>query len=374
VSFVFGIILFVLAILVIVMVHEGGHFAFAKLFGMKVQEFFVGFGPKLWSFRRGETEYGVKAILAGGYVRIAGMNPFKEEPPEDQGRTFGAKPAWQRAIVIFAGPLTHFLMAFVFFAVYFVALGQPTEAKPVVDAVQAQLNGVPSPAAQAGLRAGDEIVMVDGKPVGSIDAFTSITHTSAGRPLPLEIRRGGRLIDLTATPVLADLDGKQVGRLGIIVAAGRQRYGPIGAIGQAGVGTGRTIVDTAMAFGRIFGPSGLRRVGQLLVGSAPRRTSDVSSIVGVARFAGQAAGSGQWDFLFSILIVINVFVGLVNLVPLPPLDGGHIAVLAYEKVRRRKPDLRKLAPLSTAVAVFLILFSLSLIFIDITNPIPNPFR
>jgi membrane-associated protease RseP (regulator of RpoE activity) len=374
VSFLFGIILFVLAILVIVMVHEGGHFAFAKLFGMKVQEFFVGFGPRLWSFRRGETEYGVKAIPAGGYVRIAGMNPFQEEPPEDQGRTFGAKPAWQRAVVVVAGPVTHFVMAFVFLAIYLAAMGVPTEAKPVVEAVQAQLNGAPSPAALAGLRPGDEIVMVDGRPVGSRDSFTNLTHGSVGRPVRIEIRRDGRLLTVTATPVLAPLDGKEVGRLGILVGVGRRRYGPIAAIGQAGVGTARTIGQTVVALGKIFGPTGLRRIGDLLVGTTPRRTSDVGSIVEGARLAGQAAGSGQWDFFFNILIAINVFVGLVNLVPLPPLDGGHIAVLVYEKVRRRKPDLRKLAPFSTAVAVILILFSLSLIYIDITNPIPNPFR
>jgi membrane-associated protease RseP (regulator of RpoE activity) len=374
VSFVLGTVLFVLAILIIVMIHEGGHFAFAKLFGMKVQEFFVGFGPRLWSFRRGETEYGVKAIPAGGYVRIAGMNPFQEEPPEDQGRTFGAKPAWQRAVVIFAGPVTHFAMAFVLLAIYFAAIGQPTDAKPVVGEVQALVNGVASPAAQAGLRRGDEVVLVDGRPVGSIQAFTDLIHQSAGRPVTLEIRRDGRLLTVTARPVLAPVEGKQVGRLGIITEPGRQHYGPIASIWRAGVWTGKTIGVTAAAIGKIFGPVGLRRIGDLLVGTAPRRTTDVGSVVEGARLAGQAAGSGQWDFLFNILIAINIFVGLINLVPLPPLDGGHIAVLVYEKVRRRKPDLRKLAPLSTAVAVFLILFSLSLIYIDITNPIPNPFR
>jgi membrane-associated protease RseP (regulator of RpoE activity) len=371
---VLGIILFVLAILVIVMVHEGGHFAFAKLFGMKVQEYFVGFGPRLWSFRRGDTEYGIKAIPAGGYVRIAGMNPFKEEPPEDRSRTYGAKPAWQRAVVILAGPGTHFLMAFVLVAIYFVAFGQPTEAKPVVASVQVQLNGAPSPAAQAGLRQGDEIVLVDGKPVGSRDNFTNIVRGSVGRSLQLEVRRDGRLLSLTATPVLAPVDGKQVGRLGIMVDRGRQRYGPISAVRQAGVTVGQTIGATVVALGKIFGPAGLRRIGDLLVGNTPRRTTDVGSIVEGGRLAGQAAGSGQWDSFFGIFIAINVFVGLINLVPLPPLDGGHISVLVYEKVRRRKPDLRKLAPLSTAVAALLILFSLSLIYIDITNPIPNPFR
>src|SRR2546422_11489840 len=106
-----GIGLFVVAVLLVIMVHESGHFFLAKAFGIKVEEFFIGFGPKLWSFRRGETEYGVKAIPAGGYVRIAGMNPYQEPTPEEYPRTFGAKPIWQRALVIFAGPATHFVIA-----------------------------------------------------------------------------------------------------------------------------------------------------------------------------------------------------------------------------------------------------------------------
>src|SRR3989475_13196059 len=114
-----GYVLFFLAILVVVLVHESGHFVFAKAFGIKVEEFFVGFGPRLWSIRRGETEYGVKAIPAGGYVRIAGMNPYEEIPPEELPRTFGAKPAWQRALVLAAGPLTHLVMAILFLAIFF---------------------------------------------------------------------------------------------------------------------------------------------------------------------------------------------------------------------------------------------------------------
>src|SRR3989475_3715069 len=109
-----GIVLFIVAILVTILIHEAAHFGFAKAFGIKVEEFFVGFGPRLWSIRRGETEYGVKALPLGGYVRIAGMNPFQETPPEEVQRTFGAKPIWQRALVIVAGPITHFAMAIVF--------------------------------------------------------------------------------------------------------------------------------------------------------------------------------------------------------------------------------------------------------------------
>src|SRR5437870_7326354 len=122
-----GVVLFVVAILVTILIHEAAHFGFAKAFGIKVQEFFVGFGPRLWSVRRGETEYGVKALPLGGYVRIAGMNPYEEISPEDYPRTYGAKPAWQRAIVIVAGPATHFVVAFVFFALWLGLVGQQVD-------------------------------------------------------------------------------------------------------------------------------------------------------------------------------------------------------------------------------------------------------
>src|SRR5436309_5584164 len=127
-----GVVLFVVAILGVVLVHESGHFAFAKAFRIKVEEFFVGFGPRLWSVRRGETEYGVKALPLGGYVRIAGMNPYQEPTPEEYPRTFGAKPAWQRALVIFAGPATHFVIAFVLLLALLAFVGVPSTSKPIV--------------------------------------------------------------------------------------------------------------------------------------------------------------------------------------------------------------------------------------------------
>src|SRR5438034_1227102 len=120
-----GVVLFIIAILLVVLVHESGHFFTAKAFKIKVEEFFVGFGPRIWATRRGETEYGVKALPFGGYVRIAGMNPFEESEPEDFPRTFGAKPVWQRATVIAAGPVTHFVMAFLILTIYLATVGAP---------------------------------------------------------------------------------------------------------------------------------------------------------------------------------------------------------------------------------------------------------
>ena len=369
-----GVVIFIVSILAVVLVHEAGHFFTAKAFGIKVEEFFVGFGPRLWSTRRGETEYGVKLLPLGGYVRIAGMNPFQETPPEQFPRTFGAKPIWQRAIVILTGPITHFVMAVLLLVVFFVAFGVLTPAKPVVEGVQATLNGRASPAAVAGLQPGDEVVALDGRPVGSTDRFLTYTRSHVGQQIAITVLRHGHRISVRAAPVLSDVGGHMVGRLGIVVGEGRQRYNPLAATGKAFISTGSAVKQVILALGKIFGPSGLRRIGDLLAGTRPRQTSDVVSVVGASRLAGEAVQAGAWDSLFGLLVTFNIFVGILNLVPLPPLDGGHLAVLVYEKARHRRPDLRKLVPLTAAVTGFILLLAVSLVYIDLTSPVPNPFR
>jgi len=165
-----------------------------------------------------------------------------------------------------------------------------------------------------------------------------------------------------------------VGRLGIVVGEGRQRYNPLAAIGKAFISTGSAVKQVILALGKIFGPSGLRRIGDLLAGTRPRQTSDVVSVVGASRLAGEAVQAGAWDSLFGLLVTFNIFVGILILVPLPPRDGGHLAVLVYEKARHRRPDLRKLVPLTAAVTGFILLLAVSLVYIDLTSPVPNPFR
>jgi membrane-associated protease RseP (regulator of RpoE activity) len=368
-----GQIAFFLALVVVIIVHEAAHFGAAKRFGIKVEEFFVGFGPRIWSFRRGETEYGVKAIPAGGYVKIAGMNPFQPPRREDLPRTFGAKPVWQRAVVIFAGPATHFVLAFVFFAVWLGTVGRPTpEPGPAVAAVSRTLNGVSSPAAAAGLQPGDRIVGV-----GSIDEPTDIeivryTRTRVGQSVPFRIRRDGREFEVDITPVLSTVEGERVGRIGVLLRAkvGRDRSGLLGSITGAGATLGRTVVGTIEGFGRIFGPEGIGRLFRLLFTSAARRPSDPASVVGIGQAVGQTAQVGTfWDLLY-IFGLVNVFIGLLNLLPLPPFDGGHLAVLAIEKLRGgRRIDMRKLVPISAAVAAFFVLFTFAIVYLDIAKPI-----
>lgn len=378
------VILFVVAILTIVLIHEAGHFLTAKAFKIKVQEFFVGFGPRLWSFRRGETEYGVKALPLGGYVRIAGMNPYEEIPPEEQPRTFGAKPAWQRALVILAGPVTHFVIAILLLAGYFAVVGLPSRFAPVIEGVESQLNGHRSPAAVAGIRPGDRIVALDGQrigassdPSGAEQRVIDYTRAHVGQPVRLTIERGGHTLSLTVTPELAEVDGKQVGRLGVIMGFAtvqREHLGPLSAIARGATGTWLFAVAVVKQIGHVFGPSGLRRIAQLIAGHGTRNTGDVTSLVGAGRLAVEAARAGAWEQLLELLVSFNVFIGILNLVPIPPFDGGHLAVIAYEKIRGRRPDVRKLAPVTAAVAAFMILFAVAVIYLDIVHPLPNPFQ
>jgi membrane-associated protease RseP (regulator of RpoE activity) len=363
---------FFVALIVVIVIHEAAHFAVAKAFKIKVEEFFVGFGPRLWSTRRGETEYGVKWIPAGGYVKIAGMNPFQPPAEEDLPRTFGAKPIWQRALVIVAGPATHFVLAFVFFAVWLGAIGQPVpQNSPLVNEVVSKLGSAPSPAAIAGLQIGDRIVGIGPFDDPSDIQLVHYTQTHVGESIPFRIRRDGREFEVSMTPVLATVEGKKVGRIGVVLRTieHRDRAGLMGSLTGGVKLVGDAMAQTVGGIGRIFGPEGIGRLFKLLFTNAPREVSDPASVVGIGRVVGQTVQSGSaWDILY-IFALVNVFIGLLNLLPLPPFDGGHLAVLAIEKIRGKTVDMRKLVPISAAVAAFFILFTFAVIYLDIAKPI-----
>ncbi|MFN2590939.1 MAG: RIP metalloprotease [Actinomycetota bacterium] len=370
---------YVVAILTLVLIHEAGHFFTAKAFGIKVREFFVGFGPRLWSFRRGETEYGLKALPLGGYVRIAGMNPFEEVLPEDVPRTFHAKPIWQRAIVIATGPVTHFVMAIVFAALVFGVTGVPVY-RPELGRVEQTLNGRPSPAYRVGLRAGDVVLAVNGKPIPvSEERFAGSgqlireTRGRSGQPLVLTIERGGEIFIARAFPEPSEVDGQTVGRIGVILhpkRIGVERVNPFVAVGRGAVSSYDVTKQVIGQFDDVFGPSGIRRLAREVTGEESRGEGSPSSVIGGGQILVQAAEEvGFWFALLQLLVVFNVFIGILNLIPLPPLDGGHLAVLAYEKIRGRRPDARKLIPLTALVAAFMIVFAMSILYLDIVSPI-----
>ena len=366
-----GIGAFILALILVIVIHEAAHFAVARAFGIKVQEFFVGFGPKIWSRMRGETEVGIKAIPAGGYVKIAGMNPFETVPAEDLPRTFGAKPIWQRALVIVAGPTTHFVLAFLCFALWLGFVGQVVPHGVQVAHVAQSLRGAASPAVQAGVEPGDVILRVDGLTNPDSDALVAYTTAHAGEPLPFTIRRDGQTMQVTMTPMLSKVNGEVIGRIGVSVQPVRITRDTAGLIGSISGGArlvGENMVGTVGGVARIFGPTGIGRLFDLVFTSEPRQQSDPSSVVGIGRVAGSLASQDRFGDLLLLFGIVNVFVGLLNLLLLPPFDGGHLAVLAIEKIRHRPVDMRKVVPISAAVAGFFIIFTVAVVYVDLVKP------
>ena len=380
---ILGVVVFVVGIFVMIFVHELGHYLTAKRYGIKVDEFFLGFGPRVWSFRRGETEYGIKAIPLGGYVRIAGMNPFEEVAPEDRDRVFTAKPKRQRAVVLVAGAATHFVLAFLLLLTFSWFVGLPIVGGAQVAAVEPTLDGRPSPASEAGLRPGDRFLEYDGRPVEDYEEFLEYIDAHAGQQITLVIERDGERLTTTASPRLSRSGTEVSGRLGIAVTqavVGRDRLGPLQGVKAAAIGHGPLpgITDLVggsfQAIGRVFGPEGIGRLGEVLFGGSERSIEDPVGIVGAARVSGQAVQSGQLEAFILLFAFFNVFVGILNVLPLPPLDGGHLAVLGVEAVTGKPVDPRRLIPISAVVAGFLILFTVSLLYLDLVEPIPNPFR
>ena len=366
-----GIGAFFLALILVIVIHEAAHFAVARAFGIKVTEFFVGFGPKLWSRMRGETEVGLKAIPAGGYVKIAGMNPYETVAPEDIPRTFGAKPIWQRSLVILAGPATHFVLASLCFALWLGLVGRPIARGVVISAVKPTLHGVESPAAAAGIRSGDEVVAVDGLTDPSADELVAYTTAHTGEPVTFTIRRDGETFRAVMVPAPSQVGGEVIGRIGVGVrprAVVRDTQGAVGSVTGAVDLVGDNLVGTVRGVARIFGPEGIGRLATLVFTDAPRRDEDPASVVGVGRVAGSLASQDQFGDLLFLFGVVNVFVGLLNLLPLPPFDGGHLAVLAIEKIRGRPVDMRKVIPVSAAVAAFFIIFTVAVVYVDLVKP------
>jgi membrane-associated protease RseP (regulator of RpoE activity) len=360
-----GGLLVIVGIIVMVTVHETGHFLAARSVGMKATEFFFGFGPRVWSTRRGETEYGIKALPLGGYVRITGMNLLEEVAPEDEGRTYRDKPFWAKSLVVLAGSATHFPLAFLLFYAVISSVGLP-EATTTVGRVQETYEGVPTPALQAGLLVGDTLLALDGTPTPEWDDLVDAITSHPGDAVTLQVQRAGEtlFIDVVLLAVDDEAGGRR-GYLGIGPGIRNERAGPIAGLGQAGrlvgeatVASGRglweLVVGVPRLLGAVFGGD-LDEVGD----------SRPVSPIGLVDLAGDLGASG------ALLLVgqVAIFVGVFNAIPLYPLDGGHFAVAAYEKLRGRPADVRKLMPVAAMVVAFLVVIGLLAVFLDIANPL-----
>ncbi len=386
-----GVLAFIFALLFSVMVHEFGHYITAKRYGMRVTEFFLGFGKRLWSTQRGETEFGVKAIPAGGYCRISGMSPREVLPPEVQERAYFRAKTHQKLIVSGAGSFLHFVLGFLLLFLLFSGVGvaKPlstiSEVVPCVPISNQCLESDPiSPAKSAGLLAGDRIVGIDGKLNLDWEEISPILRQSAGEEIELTIDRSGEQFSIRVKLASRTVEGEERGYLGIINEYGLVRENPITAINSSINATGDLIVGSAKALVNL--PAQIPSLfGQTFLGEE-RNSDGLVGIVGVARATGDTVSSrnlttGEKLATFILIIAsLNIFVGIFNLLPILPLDGGHMAIAVYEGIRRQvyrlrgraepgKVDVEKLTPITAVVLVFLIILTVLLLIADIFNPI-----
>ncbi len=425
-----GIILFFLGILFSVFWHELGHFTTAKWFGIKVPEFFVGFGKTVWSRKRGETEFGLKAIPLGGYIRMIGMippakgellgssrrtGPFQgliddvrrqsadEVRPEDADRQFYLRAPWKRVIVMFAGPFMNLILAAVLFGIQLMAIGVPTTSTTVAQVSACVLPATsaaaagdtcpagapPSPAAAAGIRPGDHIVALNGVQVGPNDGrqLQDAIRAASGT-VTVTVDRAGRRLELPTTLIANQVESfdnpnvtVQAGFLGVgLSSAGyvRQDVGAVfGSVGDIIGRTGQALIQLPQRVPALF--------GSVFLGEK-RDINGPIGIVGASRIGGQVLAAdnippvADLSIFLQLLAGLNISLFLFNLLPIPPLDGGQIFPAIWESIRRRiasargRPDpgpvdVARLMPVAYVVAMVFIAFSGLLLIADIINPV-----
>lgn len=368
-----------LVIVFVVFMHELGHFVAARITGMKATEFFLGFGPRLFSFRRGETEFGVKPILAGAYVKLVGMTNLDEVDVEDEARTYRQQSYPKRLLVASAGSLMHFLMALVGLLALFSFLGDPVveEGSWEVASVLEQENlAERSAAASAGVQRGDRILFVEGRPTAAWEDLVENIRNRPNETVRLDVMRGDRQLSLVAT-LGVDQDG-----YGLLGVRGQQatklmKYGPLEAIGQAGAEFVTMVGQSIKGIWTIVANFG--EVADRII-SAPNDPSANEnletrpvSLVGAVQIGASDRLSGSERM--QLFIAFNVFIGVFNLLPFLPLDGGHIAIATYERIREGRKgrrhiiDTARLLPVTYAVVAFLAFFGLGAIYLDIANPL-----
>ena len=425
VLFVVGVLLIALGVALSIALHEIGHLVPAKRFGVKVTQYMVGFGPTVWSRTRGETEYGIKAIPLGGYIRMIGMFPPKpghraanastgrfsqlvdqmrdeaqaEVSEADDQRAFYRLKTWQKVTVMFGGPFMNLVIASVLMLIILVGIGTPKITGTVLGTIAPCTSNACSPAAKAGLKDGDKVVSVNGVTVTTPTQVTQQIRPHAGETVPIVVRRDGQEGTLNVTPqegTLAKLDADGNPVTDANGKAVTEKTGMVGAslasthvyvrqpVSEVPGVIGNGLKQTASVFLKL--PQKMAGVFQTAFSGQQRDQDSPVSVVGVGRLGGDVAGDSHVALLDKVVMLLSLLAGLnlalfvFNLVPLLPLDGGHIAGALWEGVKRRIARLRgqtgevyvdvaKGLPVAYAVALVLIGMSALLMYADIVNPV-----
>jgi membrane-associated protease RseP (regulator of RpoE activity) len=373
---ILGIIAFVLALLTSVMFHELGHFLTARKFGMRVSEFFVGFGRRIWSITRGETEYGIKAIPAGGYCRIEGMTPSDEMPAGEEDRAFIRASSLKKLIVLGAGSTAHFILGFLLIFSIFFAVGYTTITSDI-----SEVKGG-SVAESAGFLPGDHIYSINDVKVENWAKDAEQINASQGAKMHFVVLRGDKEVDIYVSPIL-DAESNRY-KLGVVTALGTERDGLIDSASQASRATWFLTKESVKSL--IALPTKVPQLFRQTFMNEERDPNGLVGVVGAARVSGEAVGSDKLNSnerltTFILLVAsLNIFVGIFNLLPILPLDGGHMAVAIADEIRaffarlRKKArpapiDVNVLTPITGVVVILLGILTVLLVIADIFNPV-----
>jgi regulator of sigma E protease len=323
------ILVAILGLCLLIVLHEGGHFLVARLCGMRVERFSIGFGPPIASFKRWGTQFQIAPIPLGGFVQITGLNPNEEFDHADP-MVYPNRPRWMRMATILAGPFANYLTAFILMIGVLLSFGLPSKTQKIIEPVAGR------PAAVAGIAAGDVLVKANGRPVNADHPISEIIQASAGAPVQIDVLRNGAQKSFTVTP------DKKAG----VYQVGIQ----IGPIDERTPVSFPAAVKEAFVYPAYLSVGILSGLWDIVRGKGP---AELSGPIGITKQIAKAAGRGSYDFLM-MMITLSVYLGLFNLLPLPALDGGRALFLGIESVIRRRVNPRVEAMVHTAGVVLLI--------------------